>query len=350
MKDLQNILERSRLAKDDIVYLLSLENEGDQKLLFQTADRITRSVFGGGVYLRGIIEFSNVCRRNCNYCGIRAANHTLQHYRMPLEEIVETAVQIKAAGINTVVLQSGEDPAYTPEIIEKLIREIKANADIAITLSVGETDRDTYRRWKAAGADRFLLKFETANRALYTKLHPDCDFDERWRCLKDIRETGYQLGSGFMTGLPGQNVEMLADDLLALASLEPDMAGIGPFISHPQTPLHDTEAGNPLMTLKVLAVARILLKDTYLPTTTALETLEHNSRIRGLTSGANVIMPNFTPLKYKQYYDIYPNKAGTTNDTEDILKTIGEQICAAGKYIETGYGHSLKKRFRSLEV
>ncbi|MBW6458776.1 MAG: [FeFe] hydrogenase H-cluster radical SAM maturase HydE [FCB group bacterium] len=346
MKKLQAIFEQRVLDKKDIVYLLSLDNETEQKLLFQKANELTGSVFGKGVFLRGIIEFSNVCMRDCHYCGIRVSNQTIQRYRMPVEEIVEIAVRIRTADIFTVVLQSGEDPAYTPEVIEKLIRDIKANADIAITLSVGETDRDTYLRWRKAGADRFLLKFETSNPELYTRLHPDCDFDERWRCLKDIRETGYQLGSGFMTGLPGQTVDMLADDLLALAGLEPDMAGIGPFISHPQTPLHNAAGGDPLMTLKVLAVARLLLKDTYLPTTTALETLEHNSRIRGLTSGANVIMPNFTPLKYKQHYEIYPNKAGTRSDVGDILQTIREQIRAAGKHIESGYGHSVRKRFK----
>lgn len=343
MQEIRTLLRQEPLTESTLLRLMELQDKEEQELLFAAADRLTRRIFGRGVYLRGIIEISNICRRNCNYCGIRAATAGLPRYRMQPEEILQTVKAIRKAGIRTVVLQSGEDPGYSPERIENLIRAIKLKYKMAITLSLGEYPFAVYRRWREAGADRYLLKFESSNRELYEKLHPDCDFDERWRCLRDIRRAGYQLGSGFMTGLPGQSPEMLVRDLLALAELEPDMAGIGPFIPHPDTPLCNSAPGNPLQTLKVLALARLLLKNTHLPTTTALETLEHDSRIRGLHAGANVIMPNFTPENYKRLYAIYPNKAGADSSAESGMKTIKAQIRAAGRFIRKGYGHSRKK-------
>jgi biotin synthase len=342
MDHVQNILDQAFLSRTDILRLLSIEDQNEQDLLFRSADAVTRHYFGKGVYLRGIIEISNVCRRNCSYCGIRSANDSLPRYRMKVDEILDAVAEIRDAGIRTVVLQSGEDPHYSPDIIEECIRTIKKRDRMAVTLSLGEYPYEVYRRWHKAGADRYLLKFETSDPSLYRQLHPDCNFDERWRCLRDIRRAGYQLGSGFMVGLPGQTPEILVNDLLALAELEPDMAGIGPFISHSQTPLHQAPNGDPLLALRVLAVARLLLKDTHLPTTTALETLEHDSRVRGLKAGANVIMPNFTPLKYKRYYDIYPNKVGSNASPESSLQLILDQIRLADKHVEAGYGHSLK--------
>lgn len=343
MQEITTLLRQEPLTENALLRLLEIRDEKDLELLFDTADRLTRRIFGRGVYLRGIIEISNICRRNCDYCGIRAATSGLIRYRMQPEAILQTVKTIRKAGIRTVVLQSGEDPWYTPELIENLIRAIKTKHRMAITLSLGEYPFAVYRRWREAGADRYLLKFESSDRDLYQKLHPDCDFDERWRCLRDIRRAGYQLGSGFMTGLPGQSTEMLVRDLLALAKLEPDMAGIGPFIPHPDTPLCNAAAGNPLQTLKVLALARLILKNTHLPTTTALETLEHDSRIRGLHAGANVIMPNFTPENFKRLYTIYPHKAGSDSSAESAMKIIKAQIRAAGRYVRKGYGHSLKE-------
>ncbi|MFO7841766.1 MAG: [FeFe] hydrogenase H-cluster radical SAM maturase HydE [Fidelibacterota bacterium] len=345
MKKYFDILQQNTFSKADIIRLLRPADPAEQKALFQRADSLTRSYFGSGVYLRGIIELSNVCRRNCAYCGIRAGNSAVKRYRMTLDEIRESTKKIKAAGIDTVVLQSGEDPENTPEYIEKMIRAIRADMDIVITLSLGEYPVEAYRRWHNAGAERYLLKFESSDRNLYRRLHPDCDFDERWQCLKDIRCTGYQLGSGFMVGLPGQSTEMLADDLLALAALEPDMAGIGPFIPHPQTPMGNSDNSSTSLALNVLAVARLVLKDTHLPTTTALETLEKDSRLSGMKAGANVIMPNFTPKKYKKLYEIYPEKAGSADTAEHAMETIARHIRAAGKHIEYGYGHSIKAHF-----
>ncbi|MDX9780878.1 MAG: [FeFe] hydrogenase H-cluster radical SAM maturase HydE [Candidatus Neomarinimicrobiota bacterium] len=349
MRMIGEILRQELYTEAELLQLLLLQQEADQKQLFASADRLTRSIFGRGIYLRGIIEISNICRRNCNYCGIRAANIGLTRYRMQPKEILQSVKDIRDAGIRTVVLQSGEDPYFTPEMVETLIHDIRSKYRMAITLSLGEYPFSVYRRWHAAGADRYLLKFESSDRDLYKKLHPDCDFDERWRCLRDIRRAGYQLGSGFMVGLPGQTPEMLVKDLLALAELEPDMAGIGPFIPHPQTPLNQSSSGDPLLTLKVLALARLILKNTHLPTTTALETLEHDSRIRGLQAGANVIMPNYTPEKYKKFYDIYPNKAGSTGSAQSTMQTIRDQVRDAGRFIKKGYGHSLKETYRTLK-
>lgn len=343
VQQLPQVLRQEHLSRGDILKLLSIAKEEEYALLFEAADVLTRKIFANGVYLRGIIEISNICRRNCDYCGIRKANMNLVRYRMQPEEILEAAGKIRDAGIMTVVLQSGEDPYYSKEMIAELIRSIKKEYRLAITLSLGEYPFEIYKYWREAGADRYLLKFESSSRKLYQGLHPDCDYDERWRCLRDIRLAGYQLGSGFMIGLPGQSQEMLADDLLALADLKPDMAGIGPFIAHPQTPLAPENNGDTLLALKVLAIARLLLKDTHLPTTTALETLENDSRVRGLRAGANVIMPNFTPEKYKKYYEIYPNKAGSNSSPESSMRRILEQIRNAGKYVESGYGHTLKK-------
>lgn len=343
MRQLRQILRQEHLFRGDILKLLSIDKEEEYALLFEAADTLTRKIFADGVYLRGIIEISNICRRNCAYCGIRNANLTLTRYRMQPEEILKAVEKIRDAGIMTVVLQSGEDPYYTKEIIGELIRSIKKEYRLAVTLSLGEYPLEVYQYWRKTGADRYLLKFESSSRELYQTLHPDCDFDERWRCLRDIRMAGYQLGSGFMVGLPEQTPEMLADDLLALADLEPDMAGIGPFIAHPQTPLFGEKNGDTLLALKVLAIARLLLKNTHLPTTTALETLEDDSRVRGLRAGANVIMPNFTPEKYKKYYEIYPNKAGSNSSPESSMRRILEQIRNAGKYVKSGYGHTLKK-------
>ncbi|MDZ7822175.1 MAG: radical SAM protein [Candidatus Marinimicrobia bacterium] len=246
MKSYHGILRQTSFSKADIVRLLQPADKHEREALFSRAESVTRAFFGDGIYLRGIIEFSNYCRRNCAYCGIRAGNPAITRYRMSFDEILETAKTIKKAGIGTVVLQSGEDPENTREYIGSLHARHPGRTHIAVTLSLGEYRYD-YRQWRRAGADRYLLKFESSNRELYRRLHPDCDFEERWRCLRDIRSSGYQLGSGFMVGLPGQTVSALADDLLSLAALEPDMAGIGPFIftsAHPDERCGERQCGD----------------------------------------------------------------------------------------------------------
>lgn len=328
-------------SADDLMQILNTDNLSLIRDLFTSADTLTRNSFGDSVHLRGIVEFSNICRRHCAYCGIGAHNPNVTRYRMSQDEILAAIDDILAEDIHTVVLQSGEDPLNTPQWVEGLIRSIRKRSDIAITLSLGEYSQDTYKRWVEAGADRYLLKFETANPVLYKALHPDCDFFNRFDCLDDLRRAGFQLGSGFMVGLPGQSLEDLARDLLKLQELGPDMAGIGPFISHPMTPLKNAPGGDPLLALKTVALARHLMPKCYLPTTTALETVEHDSRIRGLSAGANVIMPNFTPRKYKELYELYPDKSGSHTDLRSSLNGIYSQITAAGKEVMPDRGDSL---------
>src|SRR6056297_3099440 len=282
----QSIRTGLKDSTDDLVEILAVRDADYNQQLFNLAETATRQYFGSHVHLRGIIEFSNVCVKHCAYCGIGAHNSSAVRYRMSDDEIMNAVRTILDYDIHTVVLQSGEDPENTPEHIEKLIRRIRKISNIAITLSLGEYGGETYQRWRNAGADRYLLKFETYNEKLYRLLHPDCDFRERQRCLADLKKAGFQVGSGFMVGLPGQNLKDIARDLIYLASMEPDMAGIGPFIPHSRTILKNAESGDPILALKTLALARLLMPKCYLPTTTALETLEHDSRIRGLSAGA----------------------------------------------------------------
>ncbi|MFZ0389015.1 MAG: [FeFe] hydrogenase H-cluster radical SAM maturase HydE, partial [Calditrichia bacterium] len=250
----------------------------------------------------------------------------------------------------TVVLQSGEDPCWTSPEVENLIFKIKERTDLAITLSLGERPRDEYERWFRAGADRYLLKEETFNSRLYKRLHPDMQYAERYRCLQDLREIGYQVGGGCMLGLPGQTVADVADDLLFLRKFNMDMAGIGPFIAHPGTPLGSFPSGAVEFSLLTLAVARILLKDTHLPATTALQTLDDRGLEKALQCGANVIMPNFTPAQYRELYEIYPGKRSARDNSEIIFQETVARIKAAGREIGTGKGHSYKLHSDSVSA
>ncbi len=340
---LDKCLERGDLTRDEIIFLLSLEDEADVARLVETADRVRRENMGDDVFIRGLIEFSNICRRDCAYCGLRRDNKDVDRYRMPIEEIIETAVRIHAKGIGTIVLQSGEDPWFTAERMVDIIRGIKSRVDVAITLSIGERSYEDYKAMKEAGADRFLLRHETASRALYERLHPDCDFGERRRCLADLRKLGYQVGCGCMIGLPYQTVEDMAEDILFIQEIEPDMVGIGPFIPHPGTPLGDFPTGTLQMTLKMVALARIVTRNAHLPATTAIGSIDELGREKALQAGANIVMPNYTPLKYRVNYEIYPNKRCITEDPEHCHGCMQMRIFSVGRTVGKGHGHSLKK-------
>ena len=325
-----------------------LQAEGDQaRELFRVADGIRRRHVGDEIHLRGLIEFSNHCGRHCLYCGLRAPNRRLVRYRMPQEEIVEAACAAARLGIRTVVLQSGEDAHYTADRLADLIEAIKARADVAVTLCIGERSREEYRALRAAGADRYLLRHETADPALYAALHPDMRYERRLQCLRDLRAEGFQVGAGSMVGLPGQTIEMMARDILLLRELEVDMAGIGPFIPHPDTPLGGSPPGNVETTLKMLALARIVVPDAHLPATTALATLDPRGREKAFAVGANVVMPNITPLKYREHYTIYPNKRCLAEEIEQCLPCLRLRIEEMGRRIGMGYGHSLKRAVRA---
>lgn len=328
-----------------------LQAEGDQAgELFRVADSIRQRHVGDEIHLRGLIEFSNHCGRHCLYCGLRAPNRRLVRYRMPQEEIVEAARSAARLGIKTVVLQSGEDAYYTVRRLADLIKAVKACADVAVTLCIGERSREEYRALRAAGADRYLLRHETADPALYTALHPDMRHERRLQCLRDLRAEGFQVGAGSMVGLPGQTIEMMARDILLLRELDVDMAGIGPFIPHPDTPLGGSPPGSVEMTLKVLALARIATLNAHLPATTALATLDPRGREKAFAAGANVVMPNLTPLKYREHYAIYPNKRCLAEEIEQCLPCLRLRIEEMGRRIGMGYGHSLKRAVPSARA
>jgi len=304
------------------------------------ADSVRRETLGDDVHLRGIIEFSNHCRCTCCYCGVRRDNGNLTRYRMSPSEIVEAADLVASLGVGTVVLQSGEDPWWTAERLAGVIERIKARTRLAVTLSVGEREEWEYRLWRQAGADRYLLRHETSDPELYARLHPGASLDSRLRCLDTLAELGYQIGAGCIIGLPGQTPESLARDLLLLRRLNVHMAGMGPLVPHPQTPLAAMPVGPAEVTLNMLALTRLLVPDVMLPATTALETVMEGGRLAGLRAGANVIMPNLTPRRYARLYEIYPGKKAPTIEIAEEVDRALKVIQAAGRGVGVGPGHS----------
>jgi biotin synthase len=330
------------IGKEEIRRLLLAEGE-DRDMLFSFADQVRELHVGNEVHLRGIIEFSNYCAKNCLYCGLRRDNSALERYRMTPEEIAEAASAGAEAGLRTIVLQSGEDAFFTGEMLAGLIKRLKEEHDIALTMSVGDRTREEYALMREAGADRYLLKHETADPELFSRLRPGTMLDGRIRRLKWLKELGFQVGSGAMVGLPWQTVESLADDILLLKELDVEMAGFGPFIPHGQTPLSACAGGKADMTLKTLAVARIMMPLTHLPATTALASIDTEGRQRALRCGANVVMPNITPVKYKSLYEIYPNKICVTEEgAVQCLPCITGIIIQSGRSVATDYGHGRK--------
>lgn len=327
------------LAREEIIALLSLEG-ADVQRLFSAADQVRKQYCGEGVHLRGLIEFSNICSRDCNYCGLRRGNRRIRRYRMTPQEIIDVSVDVAGKGLQTIVLQSGEDPWYTAERMVEIIQGIKSQADCAVTLCIGERSHADYLAMKEAGADRYLLRHETSNPELYHRLHPDMRLEDRVRCLRDLKAIGFQVGAGSMVGLPGQTIEDLANDALFIRDLEADMVGIGPFIPHPNTPLSDKPGGTLEMTLKMVAVVRIVTRNAHIPATTAVGSIDPFGRKKALMAGANVVMPNYTPVEYRVNYEIYPNKRCLTEDPSDSRTWI-ESI---RRVVAEGPGHSLKSK------
>ncbi len=293
------------LTRTEIMDLLNDNTVNED--LFRTADKVRREFLGDDIHLRALIEFSNICCQNCFYCGVRAENKNIDRYRLTPEDITELARNALLSGYRTIVLQSGEDIYYTAEVLAGIIKEIKKH-DTAITLSIGERTYEEYKILKDAGADRFLLRIETTDKELYKKLHPNMDFENRIRCLKDLKTLGYETGTGCLVGLPGQTTESLADDILFFKELDADMIGLGPLIPHKDTPLKNVKADGFWLSLKVLAITRLLMPDINIPATTAMETIQKNGRILALQSGANVVMPNVTDEFHRCRYEIYPGK------------------------------------------
>jgi biotin synthase len=329
---------------EDIIFLLSLKSEEEIVELFNFADKVRKENLGDGILLRGIVEFSNYCRNTCFYCGLNKNNSRIKRYRLSKQEVLDSVDQIAKSGIKTVVLQSGEEEDLHPIWLSEIIAEIKSKLGIAVTLSVGERSYADYQLWKEAGADRYLLKIETTDPKLYALLHPGMNFENRVRCLKDLKQLGYQTGSGNIIGLKGQTLETIANDILFFKKEELDMIGIGPFIAHPGTELALEKRGDATLTLITIAVTRIVTKYPNIPATTALGSLGKDYRIEGLKTGANVLMPNFTPQPYRKYYEIYPGKRCVEEPVGACgfcMEGIAESI---GRYIDYSVGDILKPK------
>ena len=338
---LEKAYQTNDLKKEEITVLLENITQQDREDLFNYALKTKQAYFGDKVYLRGLIEFSNICRQDCLYCGIRASNTKVERYRLTPEEILACCEQGYQLGYKTFVLQSGEDFWYTEEIFVALIHEIKKRyPDVAITLSIGERSVETYQSLFVAGAERFLMRHETASKELYERLHPTMRFNDRRACLNALKDLGYQVGAGFMVGLPGQTVSDLAEDLRYLMELRPDMIGIGPFIPHSETPLGTENAGTIEETLVMVALARLLIPDSLIPATTALGTLHPQGRELALKAGANVVMPIITPTFVRKQYALYENKICGDDHPEDCRHCIERRIRSVGFQVDLGRGDS----------
>lgn len=339
-KIIQNI-QNEKYIIDEITYLLATKNQSEADLLYTAAHQQCLNVYGENVFIRGIIELSNNCSKNCNYCGIRRGNSKVERYRISPQDAVELAVSAEKVGYKTMVIQSGEDAYYDDKLVD-IIREIKKNTDIAITLSVGEKPYDLYKEWKKAGADRFLLRIETTNQELFKTLHPDDDLDHRTECLYNLKKLDYEVGTGIMIGLPGQTLEMIAKDIIFFKELNADMIGVGPFIPHEDTPFKDHKSSDFELTLRVVALTRLVTKSANIPATTAMGTLDKTGRQKALKVGANVIMPNFTPQSYRKNYQLYDNKICINEGADQCRGCIESMAVDAGKKIVIDKGFRKK--------
>ena len=332
IRDLINKLAKFHcLSKEEYTLLITERDEEAAELLRKKADAVRREYYGNDVYVRGLIEISNFCKQNCYYCGIRAGNKNCERYRLTEEEILDCCKEGYKLGIRTFVLQGGEDPYFTDEVLCNLISEIKSRYPAcAVTLSLGERSRYSYIQLFNAGADRYLLRHETADLKHYTKLHPDGTLMRRAVCIGYLKATGFQLGSGFMVGSPYQTVEHLAADLRYLERIKPDMCGIGPFIPHRDTPFGHFEAGSVDLTCYLLSIIRLAHPKILLPATTALATLDPRGREKGILSGANVIMPNLSPADAREKYNLYNGKLSSGTEAAENIRKIKNSMKKIG--------------------
>ncbi len=345
-KMIERLAKGERLSKAEFIDLIVNREKVDREKLYALARRFQHEHFENHVFLRGLIEFSSFCRNDCLYCGIRRSNCNAERYRLTKEQIMSACELGHELGYRTFVLQGGEDMHYTGEVLEDIVRSIKKSfPDCAITLSVGERSTEDYKRWFDAGADRYLLRHETANEEHYKKLHPaDMSLKHRMECLYALKDIGYQVGAGFMVGSPFQTPETLAEDLLFLKELEPHMIGIGPFIPHHDTPFAGEAAGTVELTLFLLAIIRIMLPDVLLPATTALGTVAADGREQGILAGANVLMPNLSPKDVRGKYLLYDNKICTGEEAAECKACLDNRIKRIGYETVTDRGDSPRIR------
>lgn len=329
----------NKLERDEILRLLNNLDSESKEYLLQKSHETRMKYYENKVYMRGLIEFTNYCKRNCVYCGIRGGNKLAERYRLSKEDILSACESGYRLGYRTFVLQGGEDDYYTDDKIVEIIGDIKEKyGDCAVTLSIGEKSYKSYKRYYDAGADRYLMRHETATKALYETLHPNASFENRIQCLWDLKEIGYQVGSGFMVGLPGQKNEDYVNDLMFLKELKPHMVGIGPFIPHKDTPLGTEKGGTLEDTVTMVALTRLLLPEVLLPATTALGSINPKGREEGIKAGANVVMPNLSPTAVRKKYALYNGKICTGDEAAECRKCIEGRINSVGFALDMGRG------------
>lgn len=331
---------RQALSREESLALLAGRTPKAAEYLFERARAVRHGIYGHDVYMRGLIEFTNYCKNDCHYCGIRRGNGQAERYRLTKEQIVDCCATGYELGFRTYVLQGGEDPWFTDERVVDIVTAIKAaHPDCAVTLSIGEKSRESYAAYRQAGADRYLLRHETANCAHYAKLHPrELTLENRKRCLWDLKDLGYEVGCGFMVGSPYQTDDCLADDLLFLQELNPHMVGIGPFIPHAQTPFAGQPSGTLELTLYLLGIIRLLLPSVLLPATTALGTIHPFGREQGILAGANVVMPNLSPTTVRKKYMLYDNKICTGDEAAECRMCLGHRMEKIGYQLVVSRG------------
>lgn len=336
------LFETGDLSDDELKILI--ESDEFNEPLAEAADIRRRENYGDKVYIRGLIEFTNYCRNNCYYCGIRRDNKKAERYRLTKDEILLCCDEGYRLGFRTFVMQGGEDPHYTDEMICDIVSKIKSRyPDCAVTLSIGEKPRESYQAFFDAGADRYLLRHETADPEHYGKLHPEAmSLENRKECLFDLKEIGYQVGSGFMVGSPYQTTENLISDLHFLQKLQPDMIGIGPYITHADTPFAEFKSGNVMLTLRLVSILRLMFPYALIPSTTALGTIHPQGRELGLKAGANVVMPNLSPVSVRKLYSLYENKICTGEEAAQCRGCLERRVESAGYKIVTDIGNVRK--------
>ena len=325
--------EQNMLSREEFLTLLGNLNKEDVEYLRERARITAKKHFGNQIYTRGLIEFTNYCKNDCYYCGIRRSNQNVERYRLTKDQILECCSIGHELGFRTFVLQGGEDGSFTDTYMVGIIEAIKAEfPDCALTLSIGEKSYDSYQRFFDAGADRYLLRHETANEEHYAKLHPSgLTLAHRKQCLYDLKKIGYQVGAGFMVGSPYQTMENVVEDLLFLKELQPEMVGIGPFLPHHETPFSEEPKGSMELTLILISILRLMLPKALLPATTALGTIHPNGREEGILSGANVVMPNLSPTTVRKNYQLYDNKICTGDEAAEC------RFCLDGRMRRIGY-------------
>lgn len=328
------------LSLAEYARLIEERTQEGAALLARRADAARRGIYGNRVYIRGLIEISNICKNDCLYCGIRRSNRSCERYRLSSEEILSACEEGYALGFRTFVLQGGEDGFFTDDVLCGIVRAIKArHPDCAVTLSLGERSRESYACLREAGADRYLLRHETANPAHYARLHPQAmSFANRMRCLHDLKELGYQVGCGFMVGSPYQTAQDLAMDLRFIGQFKPEMVGIGPFIPHAATEFAGEKAGSVDLTCYLLSIIRLIHPSVLLPATTALGTLDPQGREKGIISGANVVMPNLSPAAVRKKYELYNNKLSDGDESAQCVESLKQRMTQIGYEVVTDRG------------